>query len=230
VSLAAVERRARGCVAPRSPRAASYAAGMRFGELTIVESLGSENGRQLWLLVCDCGRHAVRASGDLRAWRNSSCRRCLEEERRGRSVAAAHSGAHTEMWRHTGGLYEPSHTARLTSEILAACATELGVCPEEVLPRAFEVQPIAETPVALLQRDAYLFPVAAPGAAWTCATCGALVLDRCIGCMGCERGVCESCVRGTWHRCQREISDQYGWPLLCKIHAKIIALGGLCDT
>ena len=226
MTLAATERLARGCVAPRSRRASAFARGQRFGELTIVESLGVKAGRLLWLLQCDCGGHVVRSSGDLRASKNTGCRRCIEEERRGRSVAAARSGAFADLWRHTGGLYEPAHIAHFTREIREACASELGVCPDERVPRALDVQPIAETPTELLQRDAYLFPVEASGGAWACATCGALVLDRCFGCMGCGRGVCSNCVRGSWHRCQREISEQYGWPLLVKVHAQIIAMGG----
>lgn len=83
-----------------------------YGDLTVVEPLGTaRDGASLWRLVCRCGWGAARTGRALvRAVREGhypSCKRCLTEERRGRSYVRARERNERRLaaWGETGSLY-----------------------------------------------------------------------------------------------------------------------------
>lgn len=58
--------------------------GKRFGRLTAIKDVGSQNWKRMWLCKCDCGGEKVVTCGNLNSGIIQSCG-CLQRETRGKS-------------------------------------------------------------------------------------------------------------------------------------------------
>jgi hypothetical protein len=121
--------------------------GQRFGELTVIGRAEDTTGRsvgRLWMCECDCGRKAIRSSGQLMQSRRSGqrpcCHQCLRELRGGQwyqRLALLHE-RYLAQWVDHGTLYLDSQSKTIERNIRRDMAQELG----------FELEP--EPPVELL--------------------------------------------------------------------------------
>lgn len=53
--------------------------GQRFGRLTAIKRIGTQNGHALWLCICDCGNQSEIVASDLRSEKTLSCG-CIRKE------------------------------------------------------------------------------------------------------------------------------------------------------
>lgn len=138
----------------------TVAIGERFGELIVEGELPTLGRCRRWLCRCDCGAQAIRTTSALRRTLvrgSTSCRTCLEELRRGRSIARreAFTDHLRACWAEIGTLWSHRAEERLCDEIRDALDAEFGPAVETVRPRDLWVDPtFREHPTERQKRDA----------------------------------------------------------------------------
>jgi hypothetical protein len=112
--------------------------GRRFGELTAIKAVGSDQRGVRWLCRCDCGERVMRYAGRLllakRSGHVSCCSDCLRELQRGRyayHVGPAHRRYWRELWEDRGTLYSTGQEIALTASVRRAVAREMGFAPRD---------------------------------------------------------------------------------------------------
>lgn len=183
--------------------------GERFGELLVLRPLRSRRtGNVVWLCRCfGCGADIARDARRLERNRGfvQTCRECARERTRGAGIERRQAIMEhlVDVYKDTGSLYSAWATHHMMEEIMTELVTEHGPILEEALPdqtTGYEEKPKRERPYT--QRAAFLLPIGAADAQWSCVTCGG-AFSWGLFCGSCRFPVCRDCVGAECHRCAR---------------------------
>lgn len=193
--------------------------GIQFGLLTAMRVVEKTNLGNSWLLMCECGRHAVRRLAVLRAavrdGREPMCSVCLSEMTSGMLIARAEAMASTyaDLYAMIGSLYSEAAEERLSDLIRDDVASYLGFRPEPGLHPSSV--PDQGSPPGRAQHSPLRRLIAGEGSFFECADCGRPFRAG-LGCLGCAEPVCGVCAGAQSHPCWRrpmtlqEVGDALG--------------------
>lgn len=181
--------------------------GRRFGELTVMRAVDRRETNILWVCRCDCGRVALRTSGQLmyseKRHSEPMCRVCLEELRGGMfaEARAQNTQNFVEYYARFGSLYSLSFSEQFREEMIEELEEHEIPRPTE---EAFDASVVVQPPYSRSspekgQRAAYLAPLS--GRLWQCSCSEYFNVG--LACLACKEPVCRACVQQEQHVCDR---------------------------
>lgn len=168
-----------------------------YGRLSVIgEALPRHNGEEQALMVCSCGRPALRTLSYLRtvqAGTSSACSACLASDRTSRDSARRllAKSVYLELWEKSGTLYGLLWEDRFRQAVLGDLEDGLGPMDEHLATVSADSSYEDSQPAGHGQ---YIHPISLPKG-WECDFCKKKASDDLggLGCVCCMVAMCHDC-------------------------------------